>query len=310
MGAEPEQRYYLTVCAIFKDEAQYLSEWVSFHLSQGVEHFFLYDNLSTDGGADVLAPFIEAGLVTLKPWHVLKEDGGQGAAYRDCLQEHGTQSFWIAFIDLDEFLHAVSKPLPELLQEYERYGGLFVHWQNFGSSGHITKPVGGVVESFTRRARTTWSRNREGKSIVRPTMVSPWGNPKAHKRVPHYFDLVPGADLVTENYEVLSPLGMFLGDKITKLMSKRLGEFFYRLGSWVPYLFNPFGSKRGHPKSVSVGQIRINHYVVKSKEEYALKMRRMSAKPGKYNETFFRFHDRNEVEDLTLKEKMRDISSR
>jgi len=36
----------------------------------------------------------------------------------------------------------------------------------------------------------------------------------------------------------------------------------------------------------------------------------MSAKPEKYNETFFRFHDRNEVEDLILKEKMREISSR
>ena len=309
MGAEPIPSYYLTVCAIFKDEARYLSEWVSFHLAQGVEHFFLYDNLSTDGGADVLAPFIEAGFVTLKPWPVLKEDGGQATAYRDCLQEHGTQSFWIAFIDLDEFLHAVSKPLPALLEEYERYGGLFVHWQNFGSSGHITKPAGGVVESFTRRARTTWSRNREGKSIVRPTMVAPWGAHITHLQA-HKFDLVPGASLVTENYEVISPIRMFLGDKITRLMSKRLGRFAYRLGSWFPYLFNPFGSKKGRPKKVSVIQIRINHYVVKSKEEYGLKMRRMSAKPEKYNETFFRFHDRNEVEDLTLKEKMREISSR
>ena len=141
-------------------------------------------------------------------------------------------------------------------------------------------------------------------------MVSPWGKPNAHNRVPHYFDLVPGASLVTESYKVISPGERFLGDNITRSITKRLGIFAHRLGSWFPYLFNPFGSKRGHPKNVSVSKIRINHYVVKSKEEYALKMRRMSAKPGKYNETFFRFHDRNEVEDLTLKEKMRDISSR
>ena len=141
-------------------------------------------------------------------------------------------------------------------------------------------------------------------------MVSPWGNPKAHKRVPHYFDLVPGASLVAESYEVISPGGRFLEDNITRLITRRLGTFAHPLGSWFPYSFNPFGSKRGHTKSVSVGKIRINHYVVKSKEEYALKMKRMSAKPGKYNETFFRFHDRNEVEDLTLKEKMREISSR
>ena len=308
MGAKPMQTYYLTVCAIFKDEAQYLSEWVSFHLSQGVEHLFLYDNLSTDGGADVLAPFIEAGFVTLKPWHVLKEDGGQAAAYRDCLQEHGAQSFWIAFIDLDEFLHAVSKPLPALLQEYVRFGGLFVHWQNFGSSGHTTKPVGGVVESFTRRARTTWSRNREGKSIVRPTMVAPWVGMNTHKHIPHRFDLVSGGALVTEDFQPM-PLASKWSDRVTAIAKKLLGKKRYAVGSWLPYIFNPYGSIKLQPNIVKVSKIKINHYVVKSKEEYALKMKRMSAKPGKYNETFFKFHDRNEVEDLNLKEKMRDIAS-
>ena len=308
MGAKPLPSYYLTICAIFKDEAQYLSEWVAFHLSQGVEHFFLYDNLSTDGGADVLAPFIEAGFVTLKPWHVLKEDGGQAAAYRDCLQEHGTQSFWIAFIDLDEFLHAVSKTLPALLQEYERYGGLFVQWQNFGSSGHTTKPVGGVVENFTRRARTTWSRNREGKSIVRPTMIAPWSSMNAHKNVPHRFDLVSDGALVTEDFQLM-PLTPTWNDRVAMFAKKILGKKRYSVGSWLPYIFNPYGSIKVQPAIVKVKKVRINHYVVKSKEEYALKMKRMSAKPGKYNETFFKFHDRNEVEDLTLKEKMRDIAS-
>lgn len=309
IDGKPVPTYYLSICAIFKDEAPYLTEWVSFHLSQGVEHFYLYDNLSTDGGADVLAPFIQAGFVTLRPWHVLKEDGGQAAAYKDCLQRHGEESFWMAFIDIDEFLHAVSKSLPSLLHEYELYGGLFVHWQHFGSSGHITKPVGGVVESFTRRAPTAWSRNREGKSIVRPTMVGPWGKPNLHKRVPHYFDLVPGAILVTENGEVISPRGMFPKDRVTRFLSKRFGRFSHWLGSWFPNLFNPYGSKRGHPKRVSVSRVMINHYSVKSKEEYALKMKRMSAKPDKYNQAFFRFHDRNEVEDFTLMDEMRKISS-
>lgn len=214
----------------------------------------------------------------------------------------------MAFIDIDEYLHAVSKSLPALLQDYEAYGGLFVHWQHFGSSGHITMPTGGVVENFTQRAPATWSRNREGKSIVRPTMVSPWGKPNSHKRIPHGFDLMPGEILVTENGEVISPHGMSPIDRITRFFTKRLGRTSHWLGSWFPKVFNPYGSKRGHPKAVSVSRVMINHYSVKSKGEYALKMKRMSAKPYKYNTTFFRFHDRNEVEDLTLRDEMRKIS--
>jgi hypothetical protein len=56
---------YLSICATFKDEAPYLPEWTEFHRRVGVEHFFLYDNLSTDGSREVLEPWVHAGLVTL-----------------------------------------------------------------------------------------------------------------------------------------------------------------------------------------------------------------------------------------------------
>lgn len=31
---------YLAVCAIFRDEAPYLAEWIEFHRLVGVEHFY------------------------------------------------------------------------------------------------------------------------------------------------------------------------------------------------------------------------------------------------------------------------------
>ena len=39
---------YLAICAIFRDEAPFLDEWIAFHRLMGVEHFFLYDNGSVD----------------------------------------------------------------------------------------------------------------------------------------------------------------------------------------------------------------------------------------------------------------------
>ena len=61
-------QYYLSACAIFRNEAPYLEEWLVFHLGIGVEHFYLYENRSTDDFRGVLAPFVERRQVTLVNW--------------------------------------------------------------------------------------------------------------------------------------------------------------------------------------------------------------------------------------------------
>src|SRR6266536_1256560 len=98
--ARPLQ-YYLSVCAIFRNEARYLKEWLVFHLGVGVEHFYLYENRSTDHFRTVLAPFVERRQVTLIDWPKAQ---GQKAAYRHCLRSAAAESRWVAFLDLDEFL--------------------------------------------------------------------------------------------------------------------------------------------------------------------------------------------------------------
>ena len=45
---------YLSICAIYRDEAFYLREWLEFHRLVGVERFFLYHNLSIDDHLSVL----------------------------------------------------------------------------------------------------------------------------------------------------------------------------------------------------------------------------------------------------------------
>ena len=78
---------------------------------------------------------------------------GQGEAYEHCLREHGRQSRWIAFIDLDEFLFSpTGKPLPEVLPDYEQWPAVAVNWATFGTSGHRTPPPGLTIENYLRRA--------------------------------------------------------------------------------------------------------------------------------------------------------------
>lgn len=49
------------VCAVAKNEARYIQEWLAFHLVAGVEHFYIYLNDVEDRTLEALQPFIEVG---------------------------------------------------------------------------------------------------------------------------------------------------------------------------------------------------------------------------------------------------------
>jgi hypothetical protein len=142
----------------------------------GVEHFFLYNNLSEDDHLDVLAPYIGEGIVTVHDWPLPFPDG-MTKAFAHCLAEHGDESRWIAFIDIDEFLFSpTGRPLPELLADYEGRPGIGVNRTSFGSSGHRTKPPGLVIENFVHRRNDSRNSNLFIKSIVDPAQVARPGN--------------------------------------------------------------------------------------------------------------------------------------
>jgi len=156
----------LAVCAIFRDEARYLAEWVSFHRVQGVERFYLYDNRSTDDWHSVLEPEIAAGIVDVRNWPFVP---GQKAAYEDCLRRHRNDARWIAFIDIDEFLFSpTGKPLPEVLRGFDMHPGVVVSWRTYGTSGWERTPQGLVTENYRWRGPDDHAGNRFGKSIVYP----------------------------------------------------------------------------------------------------------------------------------------------
>jgi hypothetical protein len=186
--------YYLAACAIFRNEAPYLEEWLVFHLGVGVEHFYLYENRSIDDFRTVLAPFVDRGQVTLVGW---PKPHGQKAAYLHCLRSAVTQTRWITFLDLDEFLFSPrQRDIRPILENYRELPSLQVRRATFGSSGHKSKPAGGILESYTRRA----AELRGPKSIANPRLIraihnphqfSMWGDDETHfcdeLRINHYW---------------------------------------------------------------------------------------------------------------------------
>jgi len=157
----------LAICAIFRDEALYLREWVEFHLMMGVSRFFLYQNRSKDNWREVLQPYIDRKIVELIEWP--QAGPTQMAAYSDCLRKHHGQQLWIAFIDIDEFLFSPQYPTvpPALERINQAWGAVGVNWVYFGASGREEYSPEPVIERFNWRLPNTNDNSRHIKSIIR-----------------------------------------------------------------------------------------------------------------------------------------------
>ncbi|RUL76138.1 glycosyltransferase family 92 protein [Dyella choica] len=257
-------RCVLAICAVFKDEAAYLREWVEFHQLMGVERFYLYNNNSSDPYLDALQPHMASGTVVLHEW---PRHPAQLQAYEHCLKTHGSEADWIAFIDLDEFLFAPdARLLPDVLAEYADHPGVGVNWVMFGSAGHTAKPPGGVLENYLRRgtldggipyAQADGSYRPENahiKSIVQPAKVLACTNP-------HFMLYMDNAHAVDENGRSID---------------------------------GPF------TEQVSVKKLRINHYWSKSEAECRLKFAKpLADSKGSRDWNWFLQHEKvlNEVHD-------------
>lgn len=158
-----EKQYKVSVCAIFKDEAAYMKEWIEFHRLVGIEHFYLYNNFSGDHYLEVLSPYLNQGLVTLVDWPVPQ---GQMKAYRHCFDHYRQDSLWIGMLDIDEFVVPIEdNSVYDFLRKYDhKYGSVLIYWKNFGTGGKIARPENGLVtENFT----VCWRKHMDiGKCFV------------------------------------------------------------------------------------------------------------------------------------------------
>lgn len=253
------KRTGLAVALIVKNEAPYMKEWVDFHRKQGVSHFFIYDNESTDNLHEVLKPYIDSGLVTCR---IIRGRVRQRDAYNMALNQCRRRKIkYMAILDADEFLFVrkggsnLYDFVDHFMTSHENAGGLAVNWCVFGASGHVTKPEGGVLENYTMRAADDYHVNLHVKTICDPLKTMCFG----HVHFPIYC------------------------------------KDFYNFDETGEKVIGPF------TRAVHFENIRINHYLTKSKEEFIAKRKRGCADentPRDFNE--FYKHDRSDVLDTEI----------
>lgn len=239
-------KYFASIACIIKNEGPYLKEWIEYHKLIGVEHFYVYDNESTDTTKEILKPYIDSGMVT---YIYYPGRDKQDAAYLDACRKYGDETKWMVVIDLDEFivLHK-TRNLREFMAEFSEVSQVSLHWVIYGSSGFEKKPDGLVLENFKGHARFA---DFTPKSIFNPRAVADtW---------PHYM---------------------------------------WVCGKWVNENHQEFG---GFSEN-SIQKAQVNHYVIKSWEEfYNRKVARGrangSSSYGNDLREYFNKYDKNDVYD-------------
>jgi hypothetical protein len=169
---------------------------------------------------------------------------GQPSAFRDCLEEHRDEARWIAFLDLDEFLFS-----PQL------------------------RPLPEVLEAYEQHPGV----------IVNWCMFGPSG----HETRPE--------GLVLENYRLRAaddhPLNHLVKSVVDPRRAVRVAGginphcFEYSDGFAVDELFRP-RDRNPHSKTdtVSFSRLRVNHYNLKSREQWMAKQSVPSPTNGKLPE--------------------------
>jgi hypothetical protein len=188
--------FQVAIAAIFQNETPYLKEWIEYHKLIGVEHFYLYNNLSQDDHFELLAPYIARGEVELIEWPYKTANLNiwnriQCRAYMHAIKLACGHVKWLALIDTDEFLVPMqNENLQDFLNHYEGFGGVCANWQLFGTSLIEKIPSDKLmIETLLIKAEPDNGANIHVKSIVRPETVLSINNPHHVKYKTGFFQV-------------------------------------------------------------------------------------------------------------------------
>lgn len=143
-------KYRLSFHTVFllNENVRWLEEFIVYYKNLGFQHFYLYDNIGSDGnngegtkdknqyGFPVKTTPTEEDLILLQSilekygeyityikWQPIKENVivyGYNESFRHCIEHYGFDNEWIAFFDLDEFIFSEKNiNLPDYLDSLD-----------------------------------------------------------------------------------------------------------------------------------------------------------------------------------------------
>ena len=249
------------IAAIVKDEISSLLEWIAYHRIIGVSGFIIADNDSCDGSRQLLGALARLGIVTVLDHPTLGKQKPQLPAYERILRSCPQDVDALAFIDADEFLVQLD---PD---------------QSITTS---------LAEWFSDPSVSAVALN--------------WANFGSNG------ELFAEEGLVTERFTQRAPQQFNANKNFKSIVRPNCANYFnnphhadLRYGRYIDALGNDLVSHPKHGNGVSEevvwNGVRVNHYVVKSLEEFLLgkHLRGSAATANRVkHKAYFKAHDRND----------------
>lgn len=163
--------YDLAVVAVVKNEAPYVKEWLDYHLAAGVNHFYIYDNESSDNLRETLQPYIDSNIVT---YTFYPGQNKKFAVYNEAFKDYKFFCRYMAFIDVDEFIYpqtnqSIVEIADKIFMKNFSAGGIAINSMQYGSNFQEKADYSrGVLERFTRHA---FIASTSVKNLVNPRKI-------------------------------------------------------------------------------------------------------------------------------------------
>jgi hypothetical protein len=252
----------LALASPVRGEAPYLLEWVAYHRALGIKAFFFGDNGGDDGTSDVLADLHQRKIAFCFDWR--GQTHFQLRFIAQAIQAARLFADGLFLLDIDEFLRPQSGysvlPIAQRWLADETVGAVALNMVIYGTSGRERAGDGLVIERFTMRAPQDYVTHRNAKPFVRvASCAGPADNPHA-------------VQLLSGRY--INPRG-------------------------EDVVWDTRGFQTGITQDVVWDVLRVDHFLVKSREEFAAKRARGMGllSPERDWDRYFQHNDRNEVED-------------
>ena len=150
------KHYKTAICAIIKNEHQYLDEWIKHHLNIGFDKIFLYEDFGSKSHCEITNAYSNVSLIQLSTiYDELKHLNGdkQCALYTYFYKTYKDTIDYTAFIDIDEFImFEEDYNLQALLNDYKEYNGIYLFWKMYNANNIVDNPKSNVITTYTTQA--------------------------------------------------------------------------------------------------------------------------------------------------------------
>lgn len=162
-----KKQYNVVICAIAKNENEYINEWVNHHINIGISHIFIYDN-NDSTFEDVLTRIDRKDKVTIIRYNDKHIQGMQRKLYEEFYHKYNHKFNWCGFLDIDEFLVGIDNVNKFFNQDkFKKYDQIRIKWKLFGDDDFIDRDRNIPVVEFFKKPILDNFKSDEAKCFIR-----------------------------------------------------------------------------------------------------------------------------------------------